>query len=143
MSRFDPSSKIRAITKLSLVVLGMAMATPFSPVKAQDQSSQQAALQPKFAIDVEPEVDTGLDLKLDNTFLAQETDAWHSDAAGLSPARQAHIEACYVAANAAYQAGVWQGGLGKDMDGVSDLDDAISDFYAVQQRKSQLGACLP
>lgn len=143
MKRFDLSSKKRAITKLSLVLLGLAAAASISPVRAQDLSPQQAALETESAIYMEQAVETGLVLDLDSAFLNRETDAWHSNAAGFSPARQARIESCYVAAEAAYQAGVWQGSLGNDMDGVSDLDDAISDFYAVKRRKSQLGDCLP
>ena len=45
MNRFDLSSKMQAITKVSLVLLGLAVIAPISAAKAQDQSLQQAALE--------------------------------------------------------------------------------------------------
>ncbi len=143
---FDLSSKVQAITRLSLALLALAAIASISPAKAQDQSPQQAADQsPQQAAlpgETEPAVETGEVLNLDSSFLNLETDAWHSDAAGLSPARQAHIESCYLAAEAAFRAGVWHGGFGSDTDDVSAFEHGVSDFYAGQRRKSQLGECM-
>ena len=72
----------------------------------------------------------------------RETDAWHPDAASHSPQRQARIKSCYLAAEAAYLAGVWDDGFGSDTDDVSAFDYGVSEFYAPRQRKSQLGKCM-
>ena len=148
MNRFDLSSKMQAITKASLVLLGLAAVASVSPAQAQDQSLQQAALETEPPVQVapalptEPAVEAGAVLNLDSSFLNLETDAWHSDADGLSPERQARMESCYLAAQGAYQAGVWDGRFGSETDGVSTFDDDVSDFYARQRRKSQLGECM-
>ncbi len=139
---FDLASRIRAKFSLSLMLLGLAAIASVSPVKAQDQSMQQAALETESAPSAVPSVETGRVLNLDSSFLSRETDAWHSDAAGHSPERQARIESCYLAAEAAYQAGVWDGGFGSDTDDVSAFEYGVSDFYAAQQKKSQLGKCM-
>ena len=138
----DPSSKMRAITRLSLVLLGLAVIAPISPVKAQNESLQQAALPTEPAPQTEPAVETEPVLNLDSSFLNLETDAWHSDADGHSPARQARIESCYLAAEGAYRSGVWHGGFGSETDDVSAFEHGVSDFYAGQRRKSQLGDCM-
>ena len=118
------------------VLLGLAAVAPAAPAQAQDQWLQQAALK------AEPVGGTGPVLNLDVSFLSQETDAWHTDAAGLSPARQARIESCYQTAEAAYQGGVWDGGFRGNADGLSTFDQSVSDFYAGQRRKSQFGNCM-
>jgi len=142
MSRFDLSSKMQAITKVSLVLLGLAAIASVSPAKAEDQSLQQAALQTEPTVETERAVETEPVLNLDSSFLNLETDAWHSDAVGHSPERQARMESCYLAAEGAYRAGVWDGGFGSDTDDVSAFEHGVSDFYARQQRKSQLGECM-
>ncbi|MDJ0947029.1 MAG: hypothetical protein QNJ30_26560 [Kiloniellales bacterium] len=136
MSQFDFSGKMQAITRLSLVLLGVAAIASTSPVRAEDQSPQQAALQ------TEPAVETGQVLNLDSSFLSRETDAWHSDAEGFSVERQARIESCYLAAESAYRAGIWDGGFGSDTDDMDVFEYGVSDFYAGQQRKSQFGKCM-
>ena len=138
----DLSSKTRAIAKLSLVLLGLAAIASVSPVKAQDQSLQQAAIPEEPAPQTEPAIETEPVLNLDSSFLSMESDAWHSDADGHSPARQARIESCYLAAEGAYWSGVWHGGFGSDTDDVSAFEHGVSDFYAGQRRKSQLGDCM-
>ncbi len=148
MNRFDLSSKMQAITKVSLVLLGLAAIASVSPAQAQDQSLQQAALETEPPVQVapalptEPAVEAGAVLNLDSSFLSLETGAWHSDADGFSPERQARMESCYLAAQGAYQAGVWDGGFGSDTDDVSAFEIGVSDFYARQQKKSQLGKCM-
>ncbi len=141
-SNLDRSSKMRAIVRLSLVLLGLAVIAPISPVKAQDDSLQQAALPTQPVLQKDPAVERDPVLNLDSSFLVLESDSWHSDAAGHSPARQARIESCYLAAEGAYRAGVWEGGFGSDTDDVSAFEYGVSDFYAVQRRKSQLGDCM-
>ena len=139
---FDLSSKTRAVTRLSLVLLGLAAIASVSPVKAQDQSLQQAAIPAEPAPQPEPAIETEPVLNLDSSFLSMETDAWHSDADGHSPARQARIESCYRAAEGAYRSGVWHGGFGSETDDVSAFEYGVSDFYAGLRRKSQLGDCM-
>ena len=138
MSNFGLSSKLQAIIRLPLMLLGLAAIAQISPVQAQDQWFQQAMLQ------VEPAVETGTGpvLNLDISFLSQETDAWHSDAAGLSTARQARIESCYVTARAAHQGGAWDGVFNLRPQGLGNFDQGVSDFYAGQQTKSQFGDCM-
>ena len=142
MSQFDLYGKVQATTRLSLVLLGLAAIATISPAKAQDESLQQAALEAEPAVEADLAVEPSPVLKLDSSFLNLEPDAWHSDAAGLSPARQARIESCYLAAEAAYQAGVWDGGFGSDTDDVSAFEYGVSDFYAGQQRKAQFRNCM-
>ena len=148
MSHFSLSSKMQAITKVSLVLLGLAAVASVSSAQAQDQSLQQAALeteprvQVEPALPTEPAVEAGAVLNLDSSFLNLETDGWYSDADGFSPERQARMESCYLAAQGAYQAGVWDGGFGSDTDDVSAFEIGVSDFYARQQKKSQLGKCM-
>lgn len=139
---FDLPSKMRAIVRLVLVLLGLGAIASVSPVMAQDQSLQQAAIPAEPAPQTEPAVETEPLLNLDSSFLSLETDAWHSDADGHSPARQARMESCYLAAEGAYQSGVWHGGFGSDTDDVSAFEHGVSDFYAGQRRKSQLGDCM-
>ncbi len=139
---FALSSKMRAVSRLSLVLLGLAVVASISPVKAQDPSPQQAALPTELELQTEPVVEPGQVLNLDSSFLSRGSNAWHSDADGHSPERQARIESCYLAAEGAYHAGVWDGGFGSDTDDVSAFEYGVSDFYARQQRKSQLGDCI-
>ena len=136
MSFFDQTSKMQAIIRLPLVLLGLAVIAQISPVQAQDQWFQQAALQ------AEPVDGTGPVLNLDTSFLSQDTGAWHSDGAGLSPARQARIESCYVTAQAAHQGGAWDGVFILKPQGLGNFDQGVSDFYAGQQTKSQFGNCM-
>ena len=142
MSHFDLSSKMQVITRLSLVALALAAIALTTPVKAQDQSPQQAALPTEPEPQAESAIEAGAVLNLDSSFLRREADAWHSDADGLSPERQARIESCYLAAEGAYQAGVWDGGFGSETDDVSAFEHGVSDFYGRQQRKSQLRNCI-
>ncbi len=139
---FDWSSGIRVVTGLSLVLFGIAGIASISQVKAQDQSLQEAALATEPVVEPEAAAEPARVLNLDSSFLSRETDAWISDAAGHSPDRQARMESCYLAAEGAYRAGVWDGGFGSDTDDVSAFEHGVSDFYARQQRKSQLGKCM-
>ncbi len=140
--RFDLSSKDQANSRLSLALglalslaLGLAAVTSISPAKADDRSFQLAALETGDA------VETGPALNLDLSFLSRETDVWQSKGADRSPARHDQFESCYAAAEAAYQAGAWQGGLGSDTDGASAFENAVSGFYADQRRQSRQGDC--
>ncbi len=142
MNHFDPLSKMRAVARLSLVLLGMAVIAPIAVANAEDESLQQAALPASPTAETDSKIEAVRALNLDSSFLIRETDAWHYDADGFSPARQARMESCYLAAEGAYQAGVWEGGFGSETDDVSAFELGVSDFYARQQRKSQIGKCF-
>ncbi len=142
MNHFDLLSKVRAVARLSLVLLGMAVIVPTSQANADDESLQQAALPTAPTTETDSKIEAARSLDLDSSFLIRETDGWHSDADGFSPARQARMESCYLSAEGAYQAGVWEGGFGSETDDVSAFEIGVSDFYARQQRRSQLGKCF-
>ena len=140
--RFDLSSQHEANSRLSLALtlalslaLGLAAITSISSAKAQDQSFQQVAFQ------TEQTVETGPTLNLDLSFLSRQSDDWQIEAADRSSARHDQFESCYAAAEAAYQAGAWQGSLGSDPDSASAFHTSVSGFYADQRRKSQQGNC--
>ncbi len=143
MNHFDLLSKMRAVARLSLVLLGMAVIAPISQTKADEESPQQAALPPPPTVETDSKIEAVRSLSLDSSFLIRETDSWRSDADGFSRARQARMESCYLAAEGAYQAGVWDGGgFGSETDDMSAFEIGVSDFYARQQRKSQIGKCF-
>ena len=135
MSRIGLTSEMKAIIKMSLMVLGLAAIAPVSPVQAEDQRLQQAAFQ------VEPTVETGRVLNLDISSVSLQSDDWYSDADGHSTARQARIETCYLTAQAAYQGGVWDEGFGSHGKSLHSFDQSVSSFYAGQRKKSQFGDC--
>ncbi len=105
-----------------------------------DAADQQGAADQPATVQTEQAVEADPALNLDLSFLSRENDAWQSDAAGLSAARQEDLESCYAAAEDAYRAGAWQGGLGSDSDGA--FENAVSGFYADQRRKSRQGNCV-
>ena len=106
-----------------------------------EAADQQGAAAQQAAAETEQAVETDPAPNLDLSFLSRESDIWLSEDAEPSPASHDQFKSCYAAAEAAYQAGAWQGSVGSSTGGASAFENSVSGFYADQRRQSMQGDC--